>query len=187
MKTAFRLLTIVAFAGCNPSSTPDVAGRHNSGTDTAASTHVNDRPAAVSSSLVTLADAEKILGEPASLTDSATSAGKDVFTYSCAYTANAKDPKSEKTGNVYFLIQRYERLPSAQNRYTSTRKANENHGIEDLAGVGDEAYFHTDKENFYFVMVRKGATVLTMKVNKITSTTSLDAFHSVARKITDAL
>ena len=53
--------------------------------------------------------------------------------------------------------------------------------------LGDEAYFHSDGENFYFILVRKGLKMIRMKVNKITSNTSVAEFNRVARKITEAL
>lgn len=137
--------------------------------------------------LLLLSDAEKILGEPAHLTDSSTTTTADALTYHCAYAANSKDKKTEKTGNVYFLFEHYNQVASAQKKYSFIKTANQDHGINVLDDLGDEAYFHTDKENFYFIMVRKGRKVFNMKVNKITSTTSLDEFNLVAKKITDAL
>jgi len=138
--------------------------------------------------IFTLTDAEKILGEPAHLTDSSFTGGKDVSRYSLAYTANTKDKKTEKTGTIYFLLEQYQEVLSAQKKYSGIKTANEKHeGIKVLNDIGDEAYFHSDGQNFYFIMVRKSGKVLTMKVNKITSTTSLDEFNLAAKKITAAL
>lgn len=138
-------------------------------------------------SLLTLSDAEKIMGEPLHLTDTATNHHSGLLTYHCAYKANAEDIKSKKTGAIYFLIEYYNQVVSAQKKYTSIKTANQNHGIKVVDDLGDEAYFHTDRENFYFIMVRKGMKVFNMKVNKITSTTSLEEFNLIAKKITDAL
>ncbi|MES2766161.1 MAG: hypothetical protein V4642_09850 [Bacteroidota bacterium] len=137
--------------------------------------------------LVTLDDAEKILGEPAHLSDSSTKREESALTYHCAYKANAEDTKSKKTGAIYFLFEEYDQVSAAQKKYTFIKTANQNHGIKTLDDVGEEAYFHSDRENFYFIMVRKGNKVFNMKVNKITSTTSLDEFNRIARKITDNL
>jgi len=72
-------------------------------------------------------------------------------------------------------------------KYHDIKTANEDHeGITTLTDLGDEAYFHTDSENFYFIMVRKGVIVFNMKVNKITSLTSRDEFNNVAQVITDS-
>ena len=130
-----------------------------------------------------LTDAEKILGESARLTDSATSTNETALTYKCAYTAKMQDAKSGKMGVVYLLVEHYFELASAQKRYSFIKTANQDHGIQQLQGIGDEAYFHTDGQNFYFIMVRDGDRVFNMKVNKITQHTSLDEFNRVARQI----
>jgi len=139
------------------------------------------------SRLFTLKDAEEILGEKAYRSDSAWNNKAGVSTYSCAYTANATDEKSGRTVAVYCLFERYAKPAGARNRYSFIKKANEENGIQELHDLGDEAYFHTDNNNFYFVMVRKGDRVFNLKVNKITSRTSLPAFNSVASKITAGL
>ena len=137
--------------------------------------------------LFNLEDAEKILGERAHLTDSVRKNKNNVWTYNCAYTANLPDSKSGKTGTVYFMIEDYSEIESAKKTYASIMESNKKNGITMLDDLGDEAYFHTDKQNFYFILVRKGERMFRMKVNKITSTTSLDEFNKVARKITAAL
>ena len=53
--------------------------------------------------------------------------------------------------------------------------------------MGDEAYFHSDGQNFYFIIVRKGEKMFRIKVNKITSTTSLKEFNMIAKNITASL
>jgi hypothetical protein len=142
---------------------------------------------AVAGHLLAAADAEKILGTSAQLTDSVASDSGDASTYRYTYKALAADPKTGKTGAIYYLLERYALLSAAKSRYSFIKTANEKNGIKTLHDLGDEAYFHSDGQNFYFVMVRKGNWVLTMKVNKITSTTSLDDFNRVARKSTAQL
>lgn len=133
--------------------------------------------------LFTKADADKIMGEPTHLADSSTKHETLLSSYLCAYKANAEDSKTTKTGAVYFLIEQYPQIPSAQKKYTDTKKANERLGIEVLDHLGDEAYYHSDGKNFYFIMVRKGNKVFNIKVNKITSTTSLPEFKQTAHTI----
>ena len=133
-------------------------------------------------------DAEKILGEPANLSDSSAAIKKDTFEIKTTYTANVKDSKTGKIGNIYFMIEEYNEVAAAKNAYNIIKVANANHqGVKVLQGIGDEAYFHSDGSNFYFVLVRKEKIMFRMKVNKITSHTSLDAFNMVAKKITDNL
>jgi hypothetical protein len=172
-KIFYLLTTTLAIFGCSQSAT---SGR----------TILSEN--AGYANVFTLPDAEKVLGEPAHLSDSASTVSKDVSRFSCAYSANAKDEKTGMTGVIYFLSEHYADLSAAQKKYSSIKKANENHeGIKVLNDIGDEAYFHTDGENFYFIMVRKGLTVFNMKVNKITSNTSLEQFHLIAKKITAAI
>jgi glycine betaine/choline ABC-type transport system substrate-binding protein len=138
--------------------------------------------------LLTLPDAEKILGEPAHLTESSSIGTGEVSAYRYAYTANSIDQKSGKTGVIYFLLEKYNNISAAQKKYSDIKIANQNHeGVKVLHDLGDEAYFHSDGQNFYFIMVRKGEKVFNMKVNKTTGKTSLDAFNLVAGKITAAL
>jgi hypothetical protein len=140
------------------------------------------------SDLFTLTDAEKILGEPAHLKDSSTSYKNRLIIFQTSFEANEKKADEVKTGVIYILAEEYDNVSSAHNKYISIKKANEGHeGIKTLENHGDEAYFHSDYENFYFVMIRKDARVFTMKVNKITTATSLDEFNAIAKKIADTL
>jgi hypothetical protein len=138
--------------------------------------------------LFTIEDAAKILGEPAQLTESSSSLKKNVATYSCAFFAKSPDEKKGKTGAVYFMFEKYDDTASAAKEYASIKKSNENHdGVKTLQHLGDEAYFHSDGQNFYFILVRKAEKMFRMKVNKITSKISVDSFNKVAKKIADAL
>jgi hypothetical protein len=131
--------------------------------------------------LFTLADAESILGEPAHVTDSTMGSQQGISAYKSSYTANAGGAKA---GTIYFLAEEYSKVPDAQTKYGFIKAANENSGgFKALEGIGDEAYFHSDNEKFYFIMARKGKRVVTFKVNKITPKTSLDNFNRVAREV----
>ncbi len=151
--------------------------------------------------LFTLPDAEKILGEPAHLTDtgstikgvaskysvndSVSTIKRDASTYRCAYVANSKDKKTGRTGIVYFLFEQYPQVSSAMEVYSYYKRANENNpGFNELHDLGDEAWFASSP---LFVYVRKGDKIFVMKVNKMTSMTSFDEFNLVAKHITAAL
>lgn len=133
--------------------------------------------------LLTVSEAEKILGEPALLKDSSTTIKDDVITYSCSYTALSSDKKTGKTGNLYFMVEEYKQMASAKEIYASIKKSNEDHeGIKIINDMGDEAYFHSS-ENFLFIIVRKGTKMLRMKVNRVTNNTSLDEFMLASKNI----
>ena len=133
-------------------------------------------------------DAEKILGEKAYLSDSLSTIKKDTLEIKTAYTAISEDQKTDKTGVIYFMIEKYRHDSSAKNAYNFIKVANENHeGVKIIHDMGDEAYFHSDGHNFYFFLVRKGNIMFRIKVNKITSHTSLNEFNLISKKISDAL
>jgi hypothetical protein len=192
MKKILCLITVIitlVSCGSTTTSNKDEQEQEKIKTDTVTSNKVNQPQSSILPGyLFTKSDAEKILGEPAHLKDSSTTIKVDTLEYKCAYIANSKDPKTGKTGAVYFLFEQYAQLSSAKKTYSSIKTANENHeGVKTLHDLGDEAYFHSDGENFYFILVRKAEKMFRMKVNKITSTTSLDEFDLVAKNITAAL
>ncbi|MEW6469779.1 MAG: hypothetical protein AB1458_12685, partial [Bacteroidota bacterium] len=134
------------------------------------------------SRVFTLNDAEKTLGQPCQLSDSSTQRTATALLYKCSYKADTT--VKGKTGNIYLMIERYDKQADAQQKYSSIKKSNADHqGVKTLSGLGDEAYFHSDEENFCFIMARKGNYVLTMKVNKLTALTSVSEFNSIAKRI----
>jgi len=191
-KIFYLILSTLTLWGCGQSGASDNKNQQEqkqSTKDTVPETKVNQPQSSIhSADLFPLSDAEKILGEPAHLSDSSYTIKKDTLEYKLAYTANSKDQKTGKTGVIYFMIEQYSEISSAKNAYTFIKEANEKHeGVKVLHDMGDEAYFHSDGKNFYFILVRKGDKMFRMKVNKTTSTTSLEEFNLVARNITAAL
>ena len=147
-------------------------------------------------SLFTLSDAEKIMGEPGRLIDSQTVAVgtkresdfMDSVTHikltagfsECAYEANNKDEKTGKTGKIYFVIEEYPNVSSAAVVYSYYKRANQNHeGFRELS-LGDEAWYGNSP---LFAYVRKANKIMIIKVNGTTSKTSSDAFDSVVKNI----
>ena len=151
-------------------------------------------------SLLTLSAAEKILGEPAHLADSAsTIAGvaskssvkdsvwlikKMASSYKCAYESNVEDQKTGRTGKIYFLVEQYPDVSSAATVYAYYKRSNQTHpGFIERHDVGDEAYFG---DNPYAIYVRKGNKIFGIKVNKSTSKTSLDGFNLLIKNMAAA-
>ena len=148
-------------------------------------------------SLFTLSDAEKILGEPAHLADSgSTTPGvaskssvndsvlpikKMAWSYRCAYEANAEDKKTGRTGKVYFLFEQYPQISSAATVYSYYKRSNQNHpGFKERHDLGDEAWSGNSPVSVY---ARKGNILFGVKVNKMTSHTSSDGFNQVVKNI----
>jgi len=129
---------------------------------------------------LTLADAERILGEDAHLSETLSYLDGSTKVYTSTYLSNKTDEKSGKTGAIYYMIEEYKNIESARLAYESIRAANEKAmGVVPLSGVGSEAYYHSDGENFLFVLIRNDNFMIRMKVNKITSHTDKAAFKEV--------
>lgn len=178
MMHLYSFITLFAAAGCNFSSFSEAESKSH----LVPITYLNN-----GATLFSLQDAEKILGEPAQLGDSATNIKNGIVIYSCSYIAKANDMETGKNGAIYFMLEEYVQIDSVKKTYSSIKTSNEHSGIKTLNDLGDEAYFHSDNENFYFILVRKGTKMVRMKVNKITTNTSLEEFNAIAVKITDKM
>lgn len=189
----FLVLTILILTACNSSG-----NRASVITDSLTNT-VSSLDSNHPGNLFTLADAEKIMGEPAHLIDSTSKIKgeypryidsmsmikKDAFIYSSGYMANSKDKKTGRTGVVYFRLEEYPDVTSAKNVYSFYKNANKNAiGFKELHDVGDEAWFG---ESPLFVYSRKAEKIVVIKVNKMTSMTSRNEFNRVAKKVAKAL
>lgn len=142
----------------------------------------------IASKQLTLADAEKIMGEPAALTCNMFIQRSSTLEYRCDYTALSRDDRTGKTGKLYFMSEVYATEDAAKNAYTEIYEANRKHeGVEIVPGLGDEAYYHSDGTNFYFFLVRKDKKMFRLKLNKITGHSSVADFKEVARLIVDRI
>ena len=143
---------------------------------------------AIASKLLTLADAEKIMGEQAKLTCNTFIKKGDTIEYKCDYTALLQDAKTTKIGKLYFMSETYSGVAAAANAYAAIYQANSRHeGVEVVSGLGNEAYYHTDQTGFYFFLVRKKEKMFRLKLNKVTSHSSVTEFKKVARRVVDRL
>jgi len=143
---------------------------------------------AIASKLFTLTDAEKIMGEPAKLTCNAFIKKGDTLEYKCDYTALSQDVITGKTGKLYFMYEIYGGVAAAANAYAAIYQANSRHeGVEVVSGLGNEAYYHSDQTGFYFFLVRKNEKMFRLKLNKVTSHSSVVEFKEATRRIVDKL
>lgn len=180
------ILLVISLLSCQSSQKEDAAVEKEQAVRPTSNgdEKVVNTPAATSEPVLTLVDAEKILGEPAVITENNTSTQPNIKATRLAYRAKSTEVEKEKGGGVYFLLEEYKLITDAKTKYGFIQASNENNaGYKALKDVGDEAYFHSDGENFYFIMARKGTKVVTMKVNKITKTSSQDAFMETAKSI----
>jgi hypothetical protein len=189
MKTVCVLLfTSVLLYSCGTATTADSNSGMQNTVQISAGAKAGSAPSGIMThKLFTLADALKILGEPAHLADSGSTREGGKYVYRSSYKANSEDVKTGKRGAIYFMYEEYENTDSAKAVYAFIKTANQDHGIKVLTDMGDEAYYQGDNGNFHFVLARKGNKMYRMKVNKTTSNTSYAEFNNVARKIVSML
>jgi len=138
--------------------------------------------------LITLSDAEKIFGESAKVLENLTENTDNVKVRKTTFRANNNDPVKGGTINLYFMYEEYKYDSSAKRVYNDIKVSNQTHeGFELLKGVGDEAYYHTDKTNFYFILARKGVKMIRMKLNRVTSKSSEAEFKKISERIVSNL
>src|SRR3982751_3722000 len=105
---------------------------------------------AIGPRLLTLEDADKIMGEAAKLTCNTFIKKGDTLEYKCDFTALSQDGITGKLGKLYFMYEIYSGVAAAANAYAAIYHANSTHaGVEVVSGLGSEAYYHTDQTGFY--------------------------------------
>jgi hypothetical protein len=141
--------------------------------------------------MLTPARAEKIIGQSVRLTQDTSTLKGDVRQCLCAYTAVAGDQASRRDINFYFLIERKESNPSAeQARQVLQSIRNDNAhdaAIIELSGIGDEAFQLGDMPDSHFILARKGPVILRLQIKQATGKTSLEELKTFAREVADRL
>lgn len=138
--------------------------------------------------ILTHSAAEKILGQTVRLTENETEVKDNSHKLKCTYTAVSKDKASGRDINLYFMLEESLNEDQAKQIYKTIWESNKNHmGIEKLSGVGDEAYAHSDRSKFHWVMVRKGKFTVRFKVNKAVETTSFDELKAFAKRAAEQI
>jgi hypothetical protein len=130
-------------------------------------------------------EASRILGQPAARIESTVAEREGgVERFTCIFTATQEDPKTHKTGNLYYMLEVYADSAAAHKTYTEIVAANTYMpGQRILPNLGREAWEHTDRENFHLVLVRECNMLLRIKINKLTSLTSQKDLQEVVREI----
>ena len=143
---------------------------------------------AIASKLFTLTDAKKIMGEQVKLTGNTYLKKGDTLEYKCDYTAISQDAITSKTGKLYFMYEIYDGVAAAANAYGAIYQANSrSKGVKIVSGLGSEAYYHSDQTGFYFFLVRKNEKMFRLKLNKVTSHSSVREFKEATKRIVDNL
>lgn len=125
-------------------------------------------------------DAERILGEAGHLDETVAYSEGITKVYSSQFSSNTHDQVSGKTGTIYYMFEEYPDAELAHRMYQSIFTSNEKAaGVRVVPSVADQAYFHSDGQNFLFALVRKDNHLIRIKVNKTTSHTDEAAFHEL--------
>lgn len=134
-------------------------------------------------SLLAESDAEKILGQAVRLIENTIEVNDDIRQSRCTYTALSRDKSSGSEINLYFMLEETPNQERARQIFETIRNSNEDHqGFENLNGVGEQAYAHSSKSHFHYVMAQKGKFAIRLKVNKAVETTSFDELKAFLKK-----
>ena len=128
--------------------------------------------------------AEQILGQSATRVENTSTKEAGVVQYKCTYTCLGNDPATNKTGNLYYMYEEYNSTSLAKQTYDNIVASNQQmSGHSKLNDIGDDAWFHTDQENFYLIIFRKQNKMVRIKINKVTSLTSKEALLRISNSI----
>lgn len=128
---------------------------------------------------LTIQEAEKILGETCELKESGNEAKNGGHKYKSTHIGN-----SSANHALYFIFESFESELSADKTFDEFKVSNQSfQGFETIENIGNEAFFHTDKENFGLIIARKGNEIIRLKVNKLNNKTSISELKKVAADI----
>lgn len=131
---------------------------------------------------LTLQEAERILGESCQLKESGNETKEDGHKFKSTHIGNSSDGKTNHA--LYFIFESYSDENSAKKTFKNFKVSNQSFdGFESINNIGEEAFFHTDKENFGLVIARKGSEIIRLKVNKLNAKTSVSELKKVAADI----
>ncbi len=133
-------------------------------------------------------DAEIILGQSVQLGETTNEDKDGIIRYKCTYAGESKDSKTNHTGNLYYSFEKYIDVSSARKVYSDLIASNDQMpGHESISNIGDEAWTHTDKTNFYLIILRKENKIVRVKINQLTSLTQLDELNKIMARIASGL
>lgn len=136
----------------------------------------------------TKVEVEKILGQAASLTDQKKEIKDNFIKRSLTYTCLENELETNRPINLHYILTKYTDSTLARNAYDDILKSNHNMpGQTSLTGFGNQAWYHSDNENFSVIIVRKGDKLLLMKINKMTRKFSKEELKKVTKRITSDL
>src|SRR5215208_5400482 len=127
-----------------------------------------------------------MLGQPVWLIHDTSELKGDRRQCVCAYTGVSKDKASGQDSYLFFSVEQKEVSPSVEQarQMIETTKEDNAHDtdIQDLTGMGDEAFLLSNDSNNHFIMVRKGAIIMRLQIKNAPGKNSLDELKAFAEK-----
>jgi len=135
---------------------------------------------------LSVADAEKILGQPVEPVTNSWNFADGKTRFDCTYRGVEKDKVSGKDINLFFSSE--QQNPTAEEAHevfeAAYREINEpDIFVGKLNGIGDEAFLISNPPNFHFMMFRKREIIFRIKLNKAGKGTSLEELKTFAKKL----
>ena len=142
-------------------------------------------------SLATKSDAEKILGQPVLPPFEKIKPENEIPFPLCEYTTSAKSAGFPE-GNLTFYILQNEQPRTgewAKSIMQDTRKQHEGDQLENLSGIGDEAFSFVTKLMWteHSIWIRKNDTVFGFVLDSDSEKISLDELKALAKRIANQL
>jgi hypothetical protein len=135
---------------------------------------------AQSSYILTLPEAEKIMGEPMKLNDSSSSYANGIHSFQCSYFGFVKDSATGFEGRLYYMYEDYDKESEAHKVYEGFRISNEKNSPLKNFAVADEGYYQVPPGPPPFILARKGTRLYRFKINKSTINSSVERLLEVA-------
>lgn len=137
---------------------------------------------------LTQADAERMLGTAARVSEDRIEQKENTRIAKCTYAALSNAESNAPAVNLYFMFEESLTDEQARRTFAEIRESNKTHrGFELWPGVGDEALVHSERPNFHFVMARKGRYSVRVKINTAAETTSLNEVKSFVARLIERL
>ncbi|MBK5279491.1 MAG: hypothetical protein JJE09_11585 [Bacteroidia bacterium] len=132
---------------------------------------------------LTLEEAERILGESCLLEEDTSLTTNGGHKYKSTYRAHSSNKKSDNKVALYFSFESYKDETSAKEIFNTFKVSNQAHNGFEMLSLGDESFFQTDSKNFCVIIVRKENEMVLLKVNKLTSKTSVAELKKIAANV----
>jgi hypothetical protein len=133
-------------------------------------------------------DAARILGNQSRLEKLTAYQGEGAKAYLSAFRDDWRDPKTGKTGILYYMYEEYLSAEAAKSYLAATLKANDINPADGIRSKsGAELHYLTGGEVVRMAMVLKGNRLIRLKVNQVTSRYRLDEFKDVVGEFANQL